>query len=419
MVISQQVVVLSRFRYVLVSLMLTFFVAPAFSQVVGDTLRIYFHKESAIYNKTYKDNEARAEKFFQKFNALRSVSGAVVLKVETCGVASPEGQVAFNEIISKARMSALARIVRSKTDYPDSLIRFSNSSSDWGELAKEIAADDKVSSKQDVLDIINNYQGDKIKKLLSVDYGRPYWYIYHNIYPKVRAAKIIYSVDLSALVSEPEITDDEEWACDEYLFDSLQVDSTLGITIQHPSEETLLSFEVKTNALGWGLGMVNFAAEVDIIPHLSVNVPFYYSGGYDYFSPYVKFRGVVLQPEVRYYPWLKDEKNDGFFVGGHLGLGWYNYALNGDYRIQDAGGNRPAFGGGLSLGYKLRFKKHPSWGVEFAIGAGVYNAKYDIFYNEENGPYYRKDVRKTWFGIDNAAVSFFYEFDIKRKGGKR
>lgn len=408
-----------KFKYVLVSVLLTIFAAPAYSQVVEDTLCIYFHKESAIYNKSYKDNEARAEEFFRSFNALRSVSGATVLKVETCGVASPEGEAAFNEIISKARMAALARVIRSKTDFPDSLIRYSNRSSDWEALAKEVASDDKVTSKKEALDIIGNYEGDKIEKLLELEYGRVYWYIYHNIYPKIRAARIIYNIDLSSLVSEPEIEKDEDWEFEDDVFDSLQVDSTLGITLMQPSPETALRLEVKTNALGWGFGMINVAAEIDLIPHLSINIPFYYSGGYDYFSSYIKFRGIVLQPEVRYYPWLKDEHNDGFFVGGHLGLGWYNYALNGDYRIQDSGGNRPAFGGGLSVGYKMRFRKRPSWGVEFALGAGVYNAKYDIFYNEENGPYYRKDVRKTWFGIDNAAVSFFYEFDIKRKGGKR
>ena len=55
----------------------------------------------------------------------------------------------------------------------------------------------------------------------------------------------------------------------------------------------------------------------------------------------------------------------------------------------------------------------------FAIGAGVYNAKYDIFYNEHNGPYAETAVQKTFIGIDNASLAFTYKFDINRKGGKR
>ena len=94
--------------------MLVAFSTSVRAQIVEDTLRIYFHKESAIYNRPYRDNEARAEEFFAKFNALNSVSGLATLKVETVGVASPEGDPAFNEIISKARMAALRRVIRSK-----------------------------------------------------------------------------------------------------------------------------------------------------------------------------------------------------------------------------------------------------------------------------------------------------------------
>lgn len=399
--------------------MLVAFSTSVRAQIVEDTLRIYFHKSSAIYNRPYRDNEARAQEFFTKFNALTSVTGVATLKVETIGVASPEGDSAFNEIISKARMAALRRIIRSKSDFPDSLIAYTNLPADWGELAKVVDADDNVPDKQRALEIIRNYEGDKIAKLLTVGWGKTYWYIYHNIYPEVRAARITYTVDLSGLVAPSEFEECELEILDEDIFADLQVDSTLNITIQQPQPQSVFKMEVKTNAIGWGFGVPNIAAEIDLIPHLSINIPFYYSGGYDYFSPYVKFRGIVFQPEVRWYPWLKDQRNSGLFVGGHLGLGWYNFALNGDYRIQDADGNRPAFGGGLSVGYKHRFKKNPAWGVEFALGAGVYNAKYDLLYNEVNGPYYIKGIKKTWFGVDNAAVSFFYEFDIKHRGGHR
>ena len=76
-------------------------------------------------------------------------------------------------------------------------------------------------------------------------------------------------------------------------------------------------------------------------------------------------------------------------------------------------------GGGLGIGYTLPFKKNPRWGVEFAIGAGVYDVKYDVFYNEVNGPYAEHGVHDTFFGIDNASIAFTYKFDMKRKEGRR
>ena len=67
----------------------------------------------------------------------------------------------------------------------------------------------------------------------------------------------------------------------------------------------------------------------------------------------------------------------------------------------------------------MQFKKNPRWGMEFAVGGGVYKAKYDIFYNEFNGPYEDTAVEKIFYGVDNASVSFTYKFDISRKGGNR
>ena len=57
--------------------------------------------------------------------------------------------------------------------------------------------------------------------------------------------------------------------------------------------------------------------------------------------------------------------------------------------------------------------------MEIAVGGGVYDAEYDMFYNEENGPYYKRGVRKLWYGVDNASISLFYKFNLKKKGGDR
>jgi len=152
---------------------------------------------------------------------------------------------------------------------------------------------------------------------------------------------------------------------------------------------------------------------------VSLAVPFYYSGGLNYFKHTIKFRGIVLQPEVRYYPWLQDGKNGGFYVGAHFGLGWYNFAMNSEWRIQDHKGTRPSWGGGLGLGYALQFRRNPNWGMEFCVGGGVYDSLYDVFYNEPNGPYHRKAVHKVWCGIDNVSLSFTYRFDLGKKGGDR
>lgn len=174
---------------------------------------------------------------------------------------------------------------------------------------------------------------------------------------------------------------------------------------------------MKTNAIGLGMAIANVAAEVDLAKHWSFTLPVYYSA-WDYFKSTIKFRTFALQPEFRY--WLSEE-NDGFFGGVHFGLAYYNFAFDGDYRYQDHNRETPAIGGGVSIGYRLPISKNNRWKVEFSLGAGVYSRHYDKFHNtpRTKDGLMIESIKKTYWGIDQAAVSFSYSFDLKKKGGKR
>ena len=63
----------------------------------------------------------------------------------------------------------------------------------------------------------------------------------------------------------------------------------------------------------------------------------------------------------------------------------------------------------------MQFRRNSRWGLDFTIGAGVYDSKYDVFHNVENGAYYQTSVRKAWVGVDNASVAVTYLFDFKKR----
>ena len=171
------------------------------------------------------------------------------------------------------------------------------------------------------------------------------------------------------------------------------------------------------NALGWALAIANAAVEIDLCKHWSFNLPVYYSA-WDYFSETVKFRTFAVQPEIRYWFSTKENRNNGWFAGGHFGLAYYNIATNGEYRTQDHDGTSPALGGGLAVGYRMPISKNNRWKMEFSIGAGVYKLHHDKFRNYHNELLVYTE-KKTYIGIDQASVSFSYTFDLKRKGGAR
>lgn len=429
---------------ILIALLLSFLSCAqhAIAQEAQDTVVVYFQKESAIFESGYRDNGKRTEAFFQRVRELQKVSDFVMLKIEAIGTTSPEGDPLFNDIISNLRQKSVEKHIFRNLEIPSDLLISKSASQDWENLAKAVEADPKVTSKDRILDIIRNGGDDRLDRMLEVEWSRPFWYIYHNIFPDLRACRITVVFDISKAVDEV-VPDDIDIPFEEEFtllrqdgVETMKVVKVNGRRIAINSSATDADayerarqikeqrharrwnidrqLTIKTNVIGWGLSAMNMAVEMDVAKNWSVALPFYYSGT-NYFKETLKFRIATLQPEVRYYiPKVK-----GLYAGAHLGVGWFNYALDGMYRIQDAGGKRPAWGGGLGIGYRKELRSNPKWRVEFALGAGVYDAVYDKFYNEANGPYAEKGVRKTFVGIDNTAVSFTYSFDFKKKEDRK
>ena len=384
---------------------------------LGDSLTVFFRQGVDEFDPDYKHNGRRCSEFVERLEQLQASEHSKVARIQIYSSASLEGSHAINERLAVNRSKSVTAYLHDALAFQDSIVFIHAIVEDWEGLAAMIESDKSVPSKDEALTIINDSSDpDRKGRLMKLHGGRTWNYLYRKYFPLLRTFRVSVYVapihhKLEAQV--PTITTGIPYKFE--LQNLPYVPST-----REPQPQWTRQITLKTNMLGWALMGENIAAEFDIIPHLSVAVPFYYSGGLDYFKETIKFRGIVVQPEVRWYPWLSKEKtNDGFFVGAHFGLGWYNFALNGDYRIQDKNGNTPSYGGGLSVGYAMQFKKNPRWGMEFGLGGGVYKSRYDMFFNEANGPYYKQDIEKIWFGIDNAAVSFTYKFDVKQKGGRK
>ncbi len=190
--------------------------------------------------------------------------------------------------------------------------------------------------------------------------------------------------------------------------------SALGGASAYSQEIGAEKLSIKTNAAGLGLAIANAGVEIDICKHLSFNLPVYYSA-WDYSRETVKFRTLATQPELRAYI---SKKNEGFYAGAHFGFGYYNFATDGEFRLQDHDGESPAIGCGLSLGYKLPISESHRWHLEFSVGGGIYELHYDLFRNYHNGLLVRTE-KSRYIGFDQAAVSISYSFDIKRNRAEK
>ena len=378
-------------------------------------ISIDFRVNSTVIDSTYSDNAASIRQMLSFLRGINRDNYVKLIEISLCGAASPEGSDQLNRSLARGRIASLESLIRQEVDYPEGIVVRNDSYIPWEYLKTRVEASD-FSWKDEVISILEE-QSD------LVDYHHPNTHIDSRViklkkiedelfFEPMRNSCVIFVTSRFEPVPETRSL---------IAASAVQMAGMPALATRPLQSETpdwIRNIHLKTNLLGWSMGATNVGVEYDLAKHLSLALSAYYSG-WDYFKPTLKFRTLTVQPELRYYPWLKDRQNEGFFVGIHFGLGYYNYALNNDWRIQDHNGRRPSYGGGLNLGYALQFRKNPRWGMEFAVGAGVYDSLYDMFYNEVNGPYYTTSIRKTWFGLDNAAVSFTYKFDVKQKGGKK
>lgn len=169
------------------------------------------------------------------------------------------------------------------------------------------------------------------------------------------------------------------------------------------SHKSLSLLSVKTNIIPWTASIMNLGVGIGLSPNISVTLPVWYCPWF--ISEKTALRILFLQPEAR---WWFSTPGKGHFVGIHGSLAWFNMKFN-KYRYQDRG--RPLAGAGLTYGYSLKI--HDNWGIEFSLGAGYMNMRYDRFYNVINGQLH--DTRITsYFGIDHLAVSFVYYLPLHK-----
>ena len=95
----------------------------------------------------------------------------------------------------------------------------------------------------------------------------------------------------------------------------------------------------------------------------------------------------------------------------HGTLGGYNIAINDHGRYQDP--DSPAWGFGLGYGYALNFGLDKRWGLEFNLGVGFVNYKYDVYYNRENGQKFDSG-QGWWWGPTRAGITLTYKWWLPR-----
>lgn len=392
----------------------------AYAQKEQVRFRIRYVINNPVVDSAFIDNSDRILSLRDFLASAKEDSTLRFSRVKFRATASPDGGYEFNRWLSKERLKTFKELVSDYVDIPDSIIVANVSEISWDDFRKKVEESD-IPHREKVLAIIDEgpeivpwFNGRHIDrrllKLKSFMGGKVWETLKSPILRDLRFGEVefdYFHVHPSILPSIPLRT-----AAPYSVFSpDFHRISTSDTDVWIPR------LHLKSNLLGLMLLIGNAGVEADIVPHLSVNIPVFYSA-LDYFSQKIKFRTLGVRPSLRYWP--RSVVNEGFFADIHAGIAYYNLAFNGKYRRQDHQGRTPAYGGGVGVGYRLPLSG--SWHLEFELGVGAYNLNYDLFENTDptvDGPLVGRK-KMIYIGPDYASVSFTYAFDLKprfRKGG--
>ena len=382
-----------------------------------EDIEVHFRFDKYNIDLNYMGNEISFKRFAHKID---SIGISKIDSIVIISQSSPEGTYEHNRKLSINRANTMRKYILENHPELQGRLKVHPDGESWERLREYVNKDTllKKASIEKIVSIIDADINIAAKKL-RISKLSEYRYIYKTYYPRIRNSAFCIAYFSEIIPAK------KEWE-PAFIIGKVEIEPVVEVILPdtiHIAPIAIPEMEVwtprlhlKTNAIGLGMAIANVAAEVDLAKHYSFTLPVYYSA-WNYFKSTIKFRTFAVQPELRY--WLSEE-NDGFFGGVHFGLAYYNFAFDGDYRYQDHNRETPAIGGGVSIGYRLPISQNNRWRVEFSLGAGVYSNHYDKFHNTprtKDGQMI-ESIKKTYWGIDQAAVSFSYSFDLKWKGGK-
>ena len=391
------------------------------SQILKDSVTILFQSGKSAFDPDYEGNGKAIENFIRKVRSLNRLED-VTITVEDVYIhsgASPEGKLELNTQLAQERQEAIISYLQPRMNIRDNHITRSDDVIDWELLRSSVAQDQKMPRawKNDFLTALD--KGITNSWLLRKKVGEDAWkYLLKTHFPPMRKTTVVFTWLLTPDVIEEEPEPEPEPVPvpvpqpepepQPVVSEPVPVMPEVLVEPQpQPLNFTTRDIVAKVNFLTLPLLVVNAGIELQVLPHFSINVPIFYTG-LDWFSETVKFRVLAVQPEIRY--WFRRDMK-GLFLGPHMNFGWYNVAVGGDYRYQDHAQQTPAFGGGLTVGYKITLGQTDNsvWGLEFGLGGGYLPLHYDMYYNVKNGRLVGDDYYNYW-GPDQAFLTITFRF---------
>lgn len=396
---------------------------------------IDFRVNTSHIDVDYLENSRSIHQIEDFFRRLNNDSTRVIDDIIFGGIASPEGYYATNRQLAVDRRNIFEDYIRTHIDIPEHLVHRSDEYIDWGYLItmlKEERSKLEASQNQQTLsdttlrsaslsplythldevieilsrpeEIVPYIYGEQVDKrvidLHELAGGAVWEEMHHRYFMNMRSAYIQFVTRRTITVEMAGLHIDSAFV----ETDSLRMPQDVSPVLI--SRRPILS--LRASLPYTALLAANLGLEYSFAPHWSVEAIGVYSP-YDLFAYNRKVRLLGVQPEVRY--WFNGRAMQrGHFIGLHGHVLGFNIQLDDDFRYQDP--NYALWGAGISYGYALPMGKDSRWGMDFVVGAGYANYKFDRYEGVHNGHFLNRTQKEYW-GITRLGINIYYILDYK------
>ncbi len=378
----------------------------------------------------YGNNAATLDSIGRLFNTIQNDSIYRLRHVLFTGGASPEGSLKLNQVLSEQRALSmfdhLSRYVRLSDDKRS--IRHLDR--DWEGVLRLAKGDKAVPYWEETIDLLTDIMVEKrltgiepdqsLERLKALRNGKPYAYLRRNIFPSVRASKLMVSYDriLSPVVTEQRLEEAIVTRIDSII--AAPVDTVIPIdtvipadTIAAPVSEPArpLYMDIRSNMLFDALALPNIGAEFYVGKNFSLGGNWMYAW-WSRNSRHRYWRAYGGELFGRW--WFGNAARSKPLTGHHIGLYGQAYIYDFEWGGKGEMGGKPGgslwdkalWGIGFEYGYSLPVSRRIN--IDFSIGIGYATGYYHKYKPVDTHYVWLSTNRRNWFGPTKAEISLVW-----------
>ncbi len=400
------------------------------AQVGSDSVKIHFRQGYSRLDLNIGDNREVLERISENLRANYADTTYILKGIQIIGGASPEGSIPLNKRLSERRANVLFDYLSAAGHLPDSLKTFTYIGRDWKGLLDLVEKDGNVPYQEEAIAFLRDVvarceNGEReedrnFARLVRLRDGEPYRYMYYNLFPELRASRLIVTYGkIQELVRIPGA--EVEFRLPE---PAAAFKTVIPPATYIPPKPFYMA--LKTDMLYDALLVPNAGVEFYLGGNFSVSVDWMYAWWKNDRSHWY-WRTYGGEVAVR--RWFGRKAQEKPLTGHHIGI--YGQALTYDFETGGRGymGGEPGgtlfdrcnYGVGVEYGYSLPIARRLN--IDFTVGVGYFGGKYYEYLPMDDCYVWQATKNRRYFGPAKAEVSLVWLLGRgnvnKGKGGNR